>query len=96
MAPSAFPRYPLAAARRQHIGEGVVFENMVVIEGRHRVQADQGVTDIAQRLVHLLDQPLEIRTGESRAGSSSPKKGMGLPAALSSSQPNSGVRIRKP
>ncbi len=67
MAPSAFPRYPLAAAWRQHIGEGVVFENMVVIEGRHRVQADQGVTDITQRLVYLLDQPLEVRTG-GRAG----------------------------
>ena len=50
MAPSAFFCFSLAVARRQHIGEGVVFENMVVIEGCHRVQADQGIADIAAML----------------------------------------------
>ena len=51
---------------------------MVVIEGRHRVQADQGVTDITQRLVYLLDQSLEIRTGGKQGRQLKPEEGDGL------------------
>lgn len=80
----------------QHIGQGVILEYVVVVDGCRRVQGNQGIANVGQRLVQLLDGALQAVVGGDEGGKLRPKKGMGLPPALSSSQPSSGVRIRKP
>lgn len=76
----------LSAALGQHIGQGVVLEHMVVIDGCRRIQGDQGIAYVGQRFVKILYRPLQSIIRREQGGQLTSEEGDGL-AACAEEQP---------